>query len=176
MVDDIEEKPMTQAEVLRQLKKKEGIVFSKQYLGRIVKEGKIPYTETNGKKDFEYETVVQALKDMKQKLPDGGKYNPKNKDGSAKTINDTKIFLQEYQGKLAQQKFDVEAGKLVYRDEVEQKAFTVMRVLRDQLLAIPERITADIMASKDIREGKEVFFKELNEVLEYISDEKVLYE
>ena len=167
---------MTQAEVLRKLKEKYKITFSKQYFSKIVKEGKIPYIEVNNKKDYDIKEVAVALQNLRQKLPNGEKFKDTNEDGSAKTINQTKIFLQEYQGKLAQQKYDIEANKLVYREEVEQKAFTVMRVLRDQLLAIPERITADIMASENIKEGKEVFFKELNEVLLYLSEEKVLYE
>lgn len=167
---------MTQAEVLRQLKEKYKITFSKQYFSKVVKQGKIPYIEVNNKKDFNLKEVAIALQNLKQRLPSGDKFSGTHDDGSVKTINDTKIFLQEYQGKLAQQKFDVEAGLLVYREDVEQKAFTVMRVLRDQMLAIPERITAEIMSCDDIKEGKEIFYKELNQVLAYLSDESVLYE
>lgn len=167
---------MTQAEVLRQLKSKYKVTFTKQYLSKLVKEGKIPYIEVNGKKDYDLKEVALALQALQQKLPDGSKYNPKNEDGSEKTINQTKIFLQEYQGKLAQQKFDIEAKKLVYRAEVEQKAFTVTRVLRDQLLSMPERITAEIMGANDLNEAKEIFFEELNSVLSYLSSEKTLYD
>lgn len=167
---------MTQAEVLRQLKSKYKVTFTKQYLSKLVREGKIPYIEVNGKKDYDLKEVALALQALQQKLPDGSKYNPKNEDGSEKTINQTKIFLQEYQGKLAQQKFDIEAKKLVYREEVEQKAFTVTRVLRDQLLSMPERITAEIMGANDLNEAKEIFFEELNSVLSYLSSEKTLYD
>ena len=167
---------MTITKIHEKLTEEGVITSSRPYLSKLVKEGKIPYVEIKGKKDFKYKEVAVALQNLRQKLPNGEKFKDTNEDGSAKTINQTKIFLQEYQGKLAQQKYDIEANKLVYREEVEQKAFTVMRVLRDQLLAIPERITADIMASENIKEGKEVFFKELNEVLLYLSDEKVLYE
>jgi len=168
---------MTQVEVLSQLKEKDGITFSKQYLGKLVKEGKIPYTEVKGKKkSFEYEAVKQALQNMKQRLPNGEKFNAQNEDGSTKTINSTKIFLQEYQGELAKIKVDVAKGELVPRDEVEQKAFTVMRVVRDQILAVPERLAGDLASTTDVKEVKEIMFKELNQVLLYLSDEKVLYE
>lgn len=167
---------MTQAEIVRKLHTDGKIKFTRQYFAKLVSQGKIPFKEIDGKKDFKYKKVVKALSDMKQRMPDGQKFNPKNEDGSEKTLNSTKVMLQEYQAKLAKQKFDVEAGKLVYKDDVEQKAFTVMRVLRDQLLSLPERITAEIMGASDITEGKELFFKELNEVLEFLSDEAKLYD
>jgi len=166
----------TITELHAKLTKKGVIKSSRPYLSRLASEGKLPYVEIDGKKMFKFKEVKKALAELNQKMPNGDKYNPVDKDGKVKTINSTKVFLQEYQGMNAKQKFDIEAGLLVYRDEVERKAFTVVRVLRDQLLAMPERITAEIMGSANVKEGKELFYKELNQVLEYLSSEKVLYE
>mgnify|MGYP003655703800 CR=1 FL=1 len=167
---------MKLAELLRELIAKNGVTFSRQYLEKLVKKGAIPYTMVDGKKDFDYKQAVKALGESQQKSKAEKDFNPKDKDGNIKTINSTKIMLQDYQALLAQQKFDIENGKLVYREDVENKAFIVGRVIRDQILAIPERLAGEIASTTDVREVKELMYKEFNQVLEYISDEKVLYE
>ena len=167
---------MTITEIHKKLTHKKVITSSRQYLSKLVGQGKIPYTEIGGVKEYSYKEVKKALLDLNQKLPNGRNFNPKQKDGSPKTINSTKIFLQEYQGMIAKQKFDIEAQKLVYREEVENKAFTVLRVLRDQILIIPERISGELSSETDVVKIKEILYKEINSVLEYLSSEKDLYE
>ena len=173
---------MTLRDVYNKLIKKKVISYSEPYLRKLVAQGKIPYTEEGTKKVFDYKEVKRSLGALQQKTngtqlqPDGTNFNPKDKDGKEKTINSTKIRLQDYQGKLAQQKFDMEAGKLVDREEVERKSFIVARVLRDQFLALPERITADIMSATNLREGKEILHAEINQLLQFLSDESKLYE
>ena len=172
------------------------IKSSRQYFTRLVKEGKIPYDENDGKKVFNYNNVVKALGEcisrpsMSNPSKDIHNY-PTPKKGQSKedyeqevvatlgdnpSLTDSKVFLTIYQGKLAQQKFDVEEGLLVYREDIEQKAFTVIRVLRDQILAIPERLAGDVASTTDPKEVKEIMYKEINEVLSFLSSEKVLYE
>lgn len=160
--------------------KEKVVTFSRPYLSQLVAEGKIPYTPKGKRKNFEYGLVIKALSEMEQQTndnkPSKDKFNLTNKDGSAKTINSTKIMLQEYQGKIAKQKFDVEAGVLVYREDVENKAFEVARVLRNQILAIPERLAGQVASTTDVNEVKEILYTELNEVLAYLSSEKDLYD
>ena len=173
------------------------VTSSRPYLAKQVKEGKIPFKMDGKKKVFDYDTVVEALSAcvVRPEKPHNAKGSikdiPPPKEGQSQedyereikeklghepTLNDSKIFLTIYQGKLAEQKFDIEAGKLVYRDEVEQKSFAVARVLRDQILAIPERLAGEVASSTDTREIKEIMYKEINSVLEYLSSETMLYE
>ena len=157
---------MTLSQVYRKLVDDKVVTFSRPYLSKLIKEGKIPYTEVNGKKDFDFEEVVKGIANSKSRV----------KDGDSKTLNNAKIKLTEYQAKLAEQKFDVEANLLVYRDEVEQKAFTAVRVLRDQILTLPERLAGEVASSTDPKEVKEIMYKEINAVLEYLSSAEVLYD
>lgn len=167
---------MKQVDILKELERKYKLTYSKQYFSKLVKQGKIPYTELNGRKQYELDKVVSGLQAMQQKTPDGEKFDPKNKDGSVKTINSTKIMLQDYQAKLAQQKFDIEEGLLVYREQVENKAFEVARIVRNQLLTIPERLAGDMVSTTDVHHAKELMYKEINQALEYLSEGKELYE
>jgi len=175
----------TQVAVLRELKEKEGYTFSKQYFGKLVKQGKIPYYDDEGKKRFRYKDVSEALKQMKQKPTDKEKSKPvnddekfslENKDGSPKTINSTKIMLQEYQAKIAKQKYDLLEGQIVLKEEVESKAFEVARILRNQIMALPERMAGVLASHTDPKEVKEILYKELEEVMSFLSEGKALYE
>ena len=157
---------MTLSQVYRKLVDDKVVTFSRPYLSKLINEVKIPYTEVNGKKDFDFEEVVKGIANSKSRV----------KDGDSKTLNNAKIKLTEYQAKLAEQKFDVEANLLVYRDEVEQKAFTAVRVLRDQILTLPERLAGEVASSTDPKEVKEIMYKEINAVLEYLSSAEVLYD
>ena len=127
------------------------VTFGRPYFSKLVGKGKIPYTGNGMKKIFDYDEVVKALVggverpsssvvDTKSKtMPDGTSFKQLNEDGTEKTVNSTKIFLQEYQGKIAQQKFDIEDNLLVYREDVENTGFELARIIREQLLVIPEK-------------------------------------
>lgn len=175
----------TQVAVLKELREKEGYTFSKQYFGKIVKQGKIPYYEDGGKKRFRYKDVSEALKQMKQKSSDKEKtkpandeekFNLQNEDGSTKTINSTKIMLQDYQAKIAKQKYDLLEGQIVLKEEVESKAFEVARILRNQIMALPERMGGILASHTDPKEVKEILYKELEEVMSILSEGEALYE
>jgi len=89
--------------------------------------------------------------------------------GADPTINEANIFYTIYRGKLAQQKYDIEAERLVYRSEVEDKAFSTARVIRDQLLTIPERMSAEIATKSDPVEIRELLYAEIIKTLSIIS-------
>ena len=188
---------MNQSAVHRQLVEKGVVTYSRPYFAKLVKEGKIPYTEVNGKKTFDYKKVKNSLGDSqlrvgkphnaKKKLddleppkegqsPEDYKNEIATELGANPTLADSKTFLTIYQGKIAQQKFDIEASKLVYRDEVEQKAFIVARVIRDQMLTLPERLSGELASSTDPKEIKEIMYKEINEVLMYLHEGEALFD
>ena len=188
---------MTISALHRELKANKVVSSSRQYLTKLSTEGRIPHEEVDGKKQYNYDAVVKALgeitlrpekphnaKGFHENLPplkegqskDEYEREVKAKLGKDPTLTDSKVFLTIYQGKIAEQNFEREAGRLVYRDDVEQKAFKVVRVLRDQILAIPERLAGEVASTTDPREVKEIMYKEINQVLEYLSSEKVLYD
>ncbi len=89
--------------------------------------------------------------------------------GADPTINEANIFYTIYRGKLAQQKFDIEAEKLIYRTEVEDVAFSTAKVIRDQLLTLPERLAAEVATMTDAVEIREVLYAEIIKTLTIIS-------
>ncbi len=150
----------------KKLKKEGHVTFNRSYFSQLVREGKIPFKMKDNKKVFRYMQVLKALSDAgKIKMDD---------DSKEKTVTSTKLELYHWRGILAKLEHDKKAGVLLYRDEVEQKAFTVIRVLRDQLLAMPERITADIMTVHSVEDAEAIMRKELEMILEEIRAENLM--
>ena len=181
------------SEVCRKLNERGDYSGGVQYLHKLVKQGVIPHDGEGRKKLYDIDEVAQALENKKTMFhtktgletippPEDGQ-TPEEyheevvaKLGSNPSLMDSKTFLTIYQGKIAQQKYDIEAKKLVYRDEVEQKAFKVARVIRDQLLTLPERLSGEVASSTDPKEIKEIMYKEINEVLTFLHEGEALYE
>ena len=85
------------------------------------------------------------------------------------TLKDAQTFYTIYRGKLSQLKYEEEANRLILKSDVEQKAFTTARTTRDQLLAIPERISGAIVSMTEVSEVKETLYDEIIRVLEDLS-------
>lgn len=157
---------MTHTELHKKLTTEGVITFNKQYLSQLIREGKIPFkVGANGRKIFKYHQVLKALAEGGQVVIDGN---------SEKTVTSTKIELYYWKGKLAQLEHDKKAGILLDRAEVEQKAFTVARVARDQLLALPERLTVDLMSANTLEDAKKLLTAELEAILEGVTPETLI--
>ncbi len=66
------------------------------------------------------------------------------------------------------------AGKLIYRNDVEQKAFTSTRVIRDQVLMLPERMSGELSNINEPEQIKEILFEEINKILESLTLENLM--
>ncbi len=89
--------------------------------------------------------------------------------GLEPSLNEANIFYTIYRGKLAQQKFDIEAEKLVYKEDIENKAFSAARVIRDQLLTMPEKMSAELSTMTDAVEIRELLYEEIIKSLAVIA-------
>lgn len=158
------------AELHRQLTKSGVISSTIQYLDKLVAQGKLPHTinKANGKKVYKYEECVQALSEMRQFPKEAGKTKKGGKE--TKTLTDGRIKLVYEQARLAKQKADVEEGKYILKDEVVSDVYIAVRILRDQILAIPERLAGELASNTNVAEVKEIMYRELGIALEALSD------
>ncbi len=151
----------------RKLKDEGHITFNRQYLGQLAKEGRIPFRiDDKGRKVFTYLSVLKAI-------IEGGHINI-NGDTKGKSFTEAKQNLYYWRGKLAKQQHDVRAGILIYREEVEQKAFTSTRVIRDQVLMLPERMSDELSSINEPEKIKEILFEEINNILENFTLENLM--
>jgi predicted site-specific integrase-resolvase len=74
-----------------------------------------------------------------------------------------------FKAKLAEQKFEEQAGLLVRVEEVEKEAFEVARRVRDNLLNIPTRISGELLGNDSQEEIEKILEKEIRTVLEELA-------
>lgn len=175
------ERDLSQIEIIRRLAD-DGIVLSRQSFREHRMKGIFPYDVTSNLKGNEklvynyeeiYEIVVNSgygnkVKSENHQLETG-------KDGEPTTLVEANTFKSIYQGKLQELKYRIEAGELVERSEIENKSFLVARVIRDKLLAIPERVASELSTMDNAHAIRERLYEEFNTILENLSEES-LYE
>jgi hypothetical protein len=75
-----------------------------------------------------------------------------------------------YQAHLTKLQFDRESGSLVRAEEVRLGAFNMARKVRDQLIALPERMAAILAAAADEAEVQRILEEEVERICLEVSD------
>ena len=143
--------------------------FSKQYVGKLIKLGKIKLTD--GKIE-EYtanaELESQRNVDLPQHRKGGGTYFVQ--DDIHKLLVKTKLKNEIEKGKLLEARVKAETGELVHIDEVRSTFYAKGRIVRDGILNIPDRISSLLATIDDASQIHEILTQELRTVLEELSN------
>ena len=75
-----------------------------------------------------------------------------------------------YTAQIAKLELDERRGNLVRADEVRLGAFNVARKTRDQLIALPERVSAILAATTDVIVVQRILEEEIERICQEISD------
>lgn len=75
-----------------------------------------------------------------------------------------------YQAQLSKLELDRQRGTLIRADEVRLGAFNMARKVRDQLIALPERVAAMLAAATDPDQCQRILEEEIERICEEISD------
>lgn len=88
---------------------------------------------------------------------------PASRDGKLAGLRyqDVKVEHEFYKAKIQELEFKKKAGELVDASEVRKRAFNLGRVLRDSLITIPDRISAELAATSDVHEIRTILINEL---------------
>jgi hypothetical protein len=141
--------------------------FSKQYANRLVKAGKIRLI--NGKVDIdEANATLASIKNPSR---------PENRKG-LQSVSDlstlllkTRIKNEMEKGKILEAKARTEIGELVPVEEVRISAFNKARIVRDNLLNIPDRVASQLASISDERKIHEILLTEIRTVLETLAED-----
>lgn len=176
---EIEDDLIKMKVVLEKLKEDGIVEVSKQAFYESVKRGTMPHHKPKGSKFklYDYSTVVYCIKsggmfgytagglnteeeaDLEQRFKD----NP--------TLTDANILKTIVTTKREKAKLAEEEGKVIAREVVEDKAFTVARIIRDKILSIPERMANELASIDNPHVIKELLYKEFGVLLEGLSKE-----
>ncbi len=138
---------------------------SRQYIHRLITQGKIPIDEEKRIDPDIADAVLAEMADPARRLND----EPEDEDatipeetytegGGAPTGNGHTSFAkfrsarEGYQAKLAQLDYEERAGKLVKKDDVEREAFDAARLMRDRFLSLPQELAGTLVNMTDEKE------------------------
>jgi hypothetical protein len=179
---------LSQKKVLKKLTKNGIVTFTRTPFAEAVNKGVIPHQMVDGFKDklFDYDDCVKAIKKAGiGNPPKSIEQLPDIKEGQSKddyelevkalglepTLTDANIYKTLYVGKLEKLKYEREVGLLILRSEVEDKAFTTARHIRNKILTIPERLSNELASMSAAHAIKELLFKEFEILLDGFSEE-----
>jgi phage terminase Nu1 subunit (DNA packaging protein) len=75
-----------------------------------------------------------------------------------------------YRAKLKQLEYEEKSGKLVNKQEVYRELFAVGKEIRTALLAVPDRVIDNLLASTSRNEAHSLLYKSISEILEVLAD------
>lgn len=138
--------------------------FSRQYANQLVKEGTLKAVE--GKIDEEQaDMALVAIRDLSKTE----KRSSQESTELSTLLLKTRIKNEMERGKLLEARAKVEIGELIAVDEVKQAAFNKARIVRDNLLNIPDRVANLLASVDDASKIHELLSQEIRNSLEGLS-------
>ncbi|MDX5526343.1 MAG: hypothetical protein O7167_00380 [Wolbachia endosymbiont of Andrena nigroaenea] len=147
------------------------IGVSKQYVCYLVKKGIVELED--GLIDRERANrAIETIRDPSQPLR--RKNNSENESTSnlSTMLLKTRIKNEMERGRLLEAKAKAEIGELVAVEEVKTEAFNVARVVRNNLLNIPNRVSALLASLSDTEKIHKTLTEEITNSLEELSNAK----
>jgi hypothetical protein len=142
--------------------------FSKQYVGKLIKQGKIHLID--GMID-EYtanaELEMKRNIDLPRQRKNHGSYFVQ--DDMHNLLIKTKLKNEIEKGKLIEAEVKEKLGELVSMAEVNRVFYAKAKAVRDGILNVPDRISALLASINDPAEIHKTLTKELRQVLEELS-------
>lgn len=141
--------------------------FSRQYANQLVKEGTLKAVE--GKVDEEQaDMALAAIRDLSKTE----KRSSQESTELSTLLLKTRIKNEMERGKLLEARAKVEIGELIAVDEVKQAAFNKARIVRDNLLNIPDRVANLLASVDDASKIHELLSQEIRNSLEGLSGDE----
>lgn len=136
---------------------------SKQYIGKIVKEGKLVF-ESDGKIDFE--VAKKQLANNQERVKPSNDIDPDNDN-----LNYYKTQTEKYKSQITEIELQKKRGELLQAEDVKRDAYTVGKKLNNSLLSIPERISNILAVESDPLKIRNLLSEEIRLCLSEVSDD-----
>lgn len=145
--------------------------FSKQYVCYLVKNGIVELKDgmvDSEQADAALITIHDPSQPQRRKSING---NERGNSDLATMFLKTRIKNEIERGKLLEAKAKAEIGELVSIDEVKTAAFNTARVVRNNLLNIPDRVSALLASLNSSEKIHQTLTEEIKTALEALSQE-----
>ena len=144
--------------------------FSKQYVGYEGRKGIVELEDGLIARE-QANRAIEAIRDPSQPLRrKGGEEGEKRGNNDLSTmLLKTRIKNEMERGRLLEAKAKAEIGELISVEEVKTEAFNVARVVRNNLLNIPDRVSALLASMNDTEKIHETLAEEIRVALEELT-------
>ncbi len=154
---------------------------SRQYINKLVQQGKIP---TDDKKRIDpdiADTVLEQDADPARRLNETEyESEPLPADdenaGGVSTNGHTSFAKfrsarEAYQAKLAQLDYEERAGQLLKKADVERETYDAARLLRDRFLSLPQELAGALVSMSDEKEIKKFLRAKIRDTLMEVAED-----
>lgn len=86
-------------------------------------------------------------------------------------VSDATAVLKGYQARLAKLQFEEKSAKLIFVDKVRAQAFATARSVRDAMMSIPSKVSAELAGETDQFEIHKRLTAEIRQALENLASE-----
>ena len=148
--------------------------WSRQYVGKLVRSGKIKLV--NGKIDPDQaQAAIKAQSEPSTELrvkPKTDTTFPTAPTDSRQAVDfvTARTMREAFKAKMAKMEYEEKAGKLTDASKVKAEAFRAGRIVRDALLGIPDRLSDVLAAEQDPVQVRQLLVNELEIILNELSD------
>jgi hypothetical protein len=142
--------------------------FSKQYANRLVKSGVIRLI--NGKVDIDEANATLAS--IRNPSRQESRKGLQNVSDLSTLLLKTRITHEMEKGKILEAKAKAELGELMPVEAVKTAAYNKARVVRDNLLNIPDRVASQLASLDNEKKIHEILLSEIRSVLEALAADK----
>lgn len=157
-------------------------------VSRLVSKGKIPKScikKISGRKLIDRDKADAALSEnldqiynrpnkkpvklSKTKTPSEQKKELTDAGRGLVSLNEAQTIKANYDAWLKELEYQIKKGEYVDAEKVKQDAFNIARRVRDSLLNIPDRISADLASDTDTHSVSEKLTREIIQALEELA-------
>lgn len=138
-------------------------------------EGDVPYDAYAHYSDEEIEQLQKEKEDkLRQINPEIIEFG--NTDGKTDKSNDdvmkfadAKAHREHYMGKIAEMDYLIKTGEYIPKEDVEKTFFEVSRLVRDQLLTLPNKMSLRVVGKSDAKVIEGLLMAEIQDILGNLS-------
>lgn len=145
-------------------------------ISRAISSGRFPKAlsmQDNGRYLIDVEVGRAEFEDNRLRSPRNAPIEEDLEDGQDADGFDSILVIEKrqkhFQAELSRLKFEEQAGQLLNADEVKSEAFKTLRLVRDGLLSIPDRVASELAAEKDPFSVRKRLDEEIRNVLQNLS-------
>lgn len=134
------------------------------YVRTLVDNGKIPFILKDGKRWIDVAEGDAAYKKNVSRSNSGPKAPAMPQENVPNALTQ-EAYFKAYRARLAKLNYETKSGKLIEKEQVHRQIFTSIRIVRDALRNVPQKIAHELASEVDPHRCELILIKEIDDCL-----------